>query len=251
MSDANPRGGDLNLRSGPQMEEYRAIVDRIHSDRPATILDWGSGHGQISNLLHQAGLAVTAFDYQPDVPDGPRPMERYPHLSVHLGSHPYRLPFADGSFAAVLSCGVLEHVANPDASLEEIKRVLAPEGTLYVYKLPNRRSYLEAIARRMGLYYHGACEHDKLYDLPEAVGLLRRHGFDVGEVRRMNVLPLSLAGDWADRSASLIWRVNRRLSAVPGLNLIATNIELVAHSRVTSRAAAEQADVQAAPSGVS
>jgi ubiquinone/menaquinone biosynthesis C-methylase UbiE len=233
MSDANPRGGDLNLRSGPQMEEYRAIVDRIRSDRPATILDWGSGHGQVSNLLHEAGLAVTAFDYQPDAPDGLRPMERYPHLSVHLGSHPCRLPFDDGSFAAVLSCGVLEHVADPDTSLEEIKRVMAPEGTLYVYKLPNRRSYLEAIARRMGLYYHGACQHDKLYDLPEAIELLRRHGFEVGEARRMNVLPLSLTGDWADRSASLIWKTNRRLSAVPGLNMIATNIELVAHSPVT------------------
>ena len=86
MSEANPRGGDLNLRSGPQMEEYGAIVDRIRSDRSANILDWGAGHGQVSNLLHQAGLDVTAFDYQPDVPDGPRPMERYPHLSVHLGS---------------------------------------------------------------------------------------------------------------------------------------------------------------------
>jgi SAM-dependent methyltransferase len=230
MSEANPRGGDVNLRSGPQMEEYRAIVARIAGDEPAGILDWGSGHGQVTSLLHEAGLAVTAFDYEPDAPDGSRPMERYPHLSVHLGSHPWRLPFEDGSFAAVLSCGVLEHVGDPDASLEEIRRVLAPGGTFYVYKLPNRRSYLEAIARRMGLYYHGACEHDKLYDLPEAVELLSRHGFAVGEARRMNVLPLTLTANWAARSASRIWRANQRLSAVPGLNLIATNIELVARA---------------------
>ena len=53
-------------------------------------------------------------------------------------------------FDAVLSCGVLEHVEDPDASLDEIRRVLQPGGTFYVYKLPNRASYLEAIARRLG-----------------------------------------------------------------------------------------------------
>jgi len=251
MSEANPRGGDVNLRSGPQMEEYRAIAARIRADQPASILDWGSGHGQVSNLLHQAGLTVTAFDYQPDAPEGARPMERYPHLSVHLGSHPWRLPFGDGSFAAVLSCGVLEHVADPDASLDEIRRVLAPGGTLYVYKLPNRRSYLEAIARRMGLYYHGACEHDKLYDLPEAVELVRRHGFAVSEARLMNVLPLTVTGTWAMRSAPLIWRLNQGLSAVPGLKTIATNIELVARAPATPRAAAGPAVGQPTPTGLS
>ena len=97
-----------------------------------------------------------------------------------------------------------------------------------MFKLPNRTSYLEAVARRAGLYYHGACEHDRLYDRRSAVGLLRRHNFDVVEFRRMNMLPLSLTAEWATRWASRIWDVNRMLSAIPGLNLIATNLELVA-----------------------
>jgi SAM-dependent methyltransferase len=230
LSGANPRGGDINLRSGPQMEEYRAIAERIRADHPATILDWGCGYGQVTSLLHDAGLEVTAFDYNPDVPEGPRPMERYPHLQVFLSGERSKLPYADDSFSAVLSCGVLEHVADPDASLEEIKRILAPGGTFYVFKLPNRASYLEAVARRAGLYYHGACEHDRLYDRRSATGLLRRHGFEVLEFRRMNMLPLSLTAEWASRSARRIWNMNRLLSAVPGLNLIATNLELVART---------------------
>jgi SAM-dependent methyltransferase len=212
------------------MEEYRAIVARIRADSPGAVLDWGCGYGQVSNLLQAAGLDVTAFDYQPDAVEGPRPMERYPHLSVWLSPEPWRLPFADRSFDAVLSCGVLEHVAEPDRSLEEIRRILRPGGTFYVYKLPNRASYLEALARRAGLYYHGACEHDRLYDRRSAIGLLRSHGFQVLEFRRMNMLPLTLTAAWATRAASAIWTANRLLSAVPGLNLIATNLELVARS---------------------
>jgi ubiquinone/menaquinone biosynthesis C-methylase UbiE len=251
LSEANPRGGDINLRSGPQMEEYRAIVRRIQADRPANVLDWGCGYGQVTNLMHEAGLDVAAFDYRPDVGEGPRPMDRYPHLSVYLSGEPWRLPFADGAFEAVLSCGVLEHVIDPDASLEEIMRVLAPGGTFYVYKLPNRMSYLEAIARETGLYYHGACQHDKLYDRASATALLSRHGFEVSEVRRMNMLPLSLTGSWASRAAGLLWDANRWLSAVPGLNLIATNIQLVARTPSSGDTPATAAGPHAASTGVS
>ena len=212
------------------MEEYRAIAARIRADHPGSVLDWGCGYGQVTNLLAQAGLNVSAFDYRPDVEGSARPMERYPHLSVYLSPEPSRLPYPDASFDAVLSCGVLEHVSDPDASLEEIKRILNPGGTFYVFKLPNRTSYLEALARRAGLYYHGACEHDKLYDRRSATALLRRHGFQIREFRRMNVLPLSLTAEWANRAAAAIWTANRLLSAIPGLNLIATNLELVAET---------------------
>lgn len=228
MSADNPRGHDVNLRSGPQLEEYRAIVERISRDAPARILDWGCGWGQVSDLLQKAGLVVTSFDYRPGEPAGIRSLERFPQLSAHITHDPRRLPFADGDFDAVLSCGVLEHVEDPDASLEEIRRVLAPGGTLYVYKLPNRASYLEAIAKRLGLYYHGAFRYDRIYTLLSAVALLRSHGFEVREARRMNVLPLTITHRLAHQFARQIWTLNRWLSHIPGLNLLATNIECVA-----------------------
>jgi SAM-dependent methyltransferase len=213
------------------MEEYRAIAKRISEDRPRSILDWGCGYGQVSALLAQRGLNVTSFDYHPDGPDGITRLERYDHLEVHLSQDPRRLPFEDSTFEAVLSCGVLEHVEDPDSSLEEIRRVLVPNGTFYVYKLPNRSSYLEAIAKRSGLYYHGAYEHDRVYDRDAALALLRGHGFVVEEIRRANVLPLTLTHSFAVRAARPIWTLNRALSAVPGINMIATNLELVARVR--------------------
>ena len=100
-----------------------------------------------------------------------------------------------------------------------------------MYKLPNRFSYLEAIARRMGLYYHGKAEFDRVYDRRSAEALLRERGFLVTEFRRTNLLPLSRSGALAARSAGAIWAVNRALGRIPGLNLAATNLELVAVRR--------------------
>jgi 2-polyprenyl-3-methyl-5-hydroxy-6-metoxy-1,4-benzoquinol methylase len=241
LAEANPLGGDINLRAAPAMQEYRSIARRIRDDGAQRVLDWGCGAGQVSDLLSKARLDVTAFDYRHGVEDGLWPLEHYPHLSAYLSSDPCRLPFADGSFDAVLSCGVLEHVEDPDASLEEVKRVLVPGGAFYVYKLPNRFSYIEAIARRVGLYYHGACDHDRVYTRVSAIELLRRHEFTVIEIRQMNMLPLTLTGTLASRAARRIWKVNRALSAVPGLNRFATNVEAVARTPAAGAAGSSAA----------
>lgn len=210
------------------MQEYLAIVQRIAADRPTRVLDWGSGHGQMTDLMSRAGLTVSAFEYRPGANDGVEPIPRFPHLSVRVSGDPRRLPFDDNSFDAVLSCGVLEHVEDPDASLEELRRVLTPTGTIYVHKLPNRTSYLEAIARRAGWYYHGAFKFDRLYDPGSATALLERHGFRVTEVRLVNMLPLTLTGGLVNRLARPLWWLNRVLSRVPVLNRLATNVELIA-----------------------
>jgi SAM-dependent methyltransferase len=225
----NPRGHDVNLRSGPQVREYAEIADRVARDRPERVLDWGCGFGQMTALMSERGLRVDAFNYVPDLnEDGPRPLERYPEHQAYLSSDPVRLPWDDDTFDAVLSCGVLEHVGRPERSLDELRRVLRPEGTLYVYKLPNRASYLEWIARKAGLYYHGAYPDDRLYDLRDAQALIKRHGFDVVEARRANMLPLTLPGRLAAALTGPIWVANRLLARIPLLNRLATNVEVVA-----------------------
>jgi 2-polyprenyl-6-hydroxyphenyl methylase/3-demethylubiquinone-9 3-methyltransferase len=225
---------DVNIRSAPQMREYELIASRIAGDRPVRLLDWGCGAGQMTALLRGRGLDVTAYDYLPGLEEPVvRALEHYPEVEAHLSSEPVALPFEDGTFDAVLSCGVLEHVQDPDASLEELKRVLEPGGTLYVYKLPNKTSYLEAIARTAnrlgaGIYYHGFEPYDRIYTERSARALLERHGYRVRELGLANMLPLTLPGRLAQRYAELIWRLNGMLSKVPGLRRLATTVELVA-----------------------
>ena len=214
-----------NVESGPQGREYDAIADRVAADRPEHVLDWGAGHGQVTHRLQRRGITVTAYDYDPDAPAGRRPLN-HADAQVDHSPDPVALPYADGAFDAVLSCGVLEHVADPDASLDELHRVLAPGGRLYIYKLPNRHSYLEWLARRLGLYYHGQLPDDQVYTEASARAIVERHGFAVRELRLANILPLTAVGP-RKRATTLVWRANTALARAPGLARMATNVELI------------------------
>jgi SAM-dependent methyltransferase len=208
------------------MREYERIADRIAAQRLAPVLDWGCGWGQLTDLLVKRGVAVESFDYRDNEPPHVVALERFEGIEAYVSGDPVRLPFADDHFAAVLSCGVLEHVQYPEASLGELHRILQPGGRLLIYKLPNRFSYLEALARGLGLYYHGKLPNDRVYDRGRVSDLLAGHGFRVDEFRRANMLPLTIAGQFGWRYRDGIWQLNRLLGKIPIINFLATNLEV-------------------------
>lgn len=217
---------DANLRSAPQMLQYRALATDLARRRPGRLLDWGCGWGQVTALLREQGVEAVAFDYREGIPAPTvEPLERFPEIEAQLSPDPVEIPFEDRSFDTVLSCGVLEHVHDPDASLDEIRRVLRPGGTVYVTNLPNRYSYTERVARLLGLYYHGRLPNDQVYTRRTARDLLERHGFRIEELRLVHMLPLTLGGPGRP-----IWAASRALERIPGLNTVATSLELVAVS---------------------
>lgn len=75
--------------------------------------------------------------------EGMTVLARYPQIEVvesdvELGPRPavlfdaHDIPFADGTFSAVIAQAVLEHVADPARCVAEIHRVLEPRGLVYV-----------------------------------------------------------------------------------------------------------------------
>jgi SAM-dependent methyltransferase len=205
---------------------YQELARGLARRKPGRLLDWGCGFGQVTALLREQGVDAVAFDYRADL-DAPTTMslDRFPEIEAQVSPDPVRLPFENGSFDTVLSCGVLEHVEDPHGSLEEIRRILRPGGALYVTNLPNRFSYTEAIARLFGVYYHGRLPNDRVYTRRTARDLLERHGFEIRELRFAHMLPLTLGGP-----ARPVWIASRTLERIPGLNLAATSLELVAVS---------------------
>lgn len=229
VPEASERGDDVNLSHLAQVAEYEAIADEVAAAKPALTLDWGCGWGQNTKLLLDRGLTVKSFDYDgDDAPNAETPLEKYPDITAYLSSEPTKLPYDDDSFDAVLSCGVLEHVSDPEGSLDEIFRILKPGGRVLIYKLPNRRSYLEWIARKLGWYYHGKEPYDTLYTLSDAEAIVSRHGFAIERSALANMLPLTSGGAAANKVAGAIWALNRALARVPVLNLLATNVEVIA-----------------------
>jgi ubiquinone/menaquinone biosynthesis C-methylase UbiE len=217
---------DVHLRSEPQMLQYRTLAGTLAARNPGSVLDWGCGYGQVTALLRERGIEVVPFDYRAELSRPTvEPLELFPEIHAHYSPDPVALPFEDASFDTVLSCGVLEHVERPESSLDEIRRVLKPGGTFYVTNLPNRYSYTEAIARVLGRYYHGQLPNDRVYTKQSARDLLLRHGFTVRELRRVHMLPLTVGGP-----ARAIWIASRVLERIPGLNVVATSLEVVAQS---------------------
>ena len=84
------------------------------------VLDFGCGEGRLVDLLREHGLDAFGADFDL-VPDG------IVHRST-ITTSPYRLPFDDASFDAVVSTSVLEHAQNTEECFREIHRVLKPGG---------------------------------------------------------------------------------------------------------------------------
>jgi len=74
--------------------------------------------------------------------------ERLPPERVHCGDIEQRQPFPDGSFDRLIAIHVLEHLRNLPAALDEISRLLAPDGAFDVV-LPCEGGLAYSLARRI------------------------------------------------------------------------------------------------------
>lgn len=221
------------LSADSALRNYIRMADEIAATlwSGARVLDWGAGQGQMSFLLQRRGLEVTAYDLERAQRKTAEPL--FPEISIEYGTAPIALPYPDAAFDAALSCGVLEHVPYPAASLAEIARVLRPGGYLFIYNLPQRWSWPETLRDllRMG------ATHRRRFKLGDVRDLLAGAGFDLSLARRTNMLPKHLSGlppvlrEGYGRLAPVnIW-LDRRLAATPGVNQVAGLLEIVAVKR--------------------
>jgi 2-polyprenyl-6-hydroxyphenyl methylase/3-demethylubiquinone-9 3-methyltransferase len=115
-----------------------ALSTRGMDPRGLAALDVGCGGGLLAEELARLGCAVTGVD-----PSAPSLAVARSHAEdgdlaiAYVEAPAEQLPFADGTFALVTCCDVLEHLADPAAALAEIARVLAPGG-VFLYDTPNR-----------------------------------------------------------------------------------------------------------------
>jgi SAM-dependent methyltransferase len=221
-----------HLTSPLSLRDYVRVADRtarlVHGKH---LLDWGCGYGQVSYLLSRRGLTVTSYEIGPAIEDKSVPVAI--GLRAVRGDHPYELPLRECAFDAVVACGVLEHVDDVGRSLAELRRVLVPGGQLFIYNLPQRYSYKEFMIKRLRLGF----SHEHRYTRRTICALLQRNGFDVLSVGRAGFLPHMVTGlppivrRLYYRAPSTLFAIDRLLSRVPGVNLVAQSLEVVAKSQ--------------------
>ena len=166
------------------------------------------------------------------VADKREPRFIMPDVPFVKAPHATELPWPEASFNRLLSCGVLEHVPDDNASLAEIFRVLQPGGYLFIYQLPQVYAYTELINRSRGLWYH-----DRRYTLGRTRQMLQQAGFDVVIARRHNFFPKNLTGlpvrvrQFYNRQEPRFTAVENVLVKVPMINWLCHSLELVAQKR--------------------
>jgi len=106
------------------------------------VLDLGAGNGWLARRLARGGrFRVAALD----VDGGPAALGALAGTGVlRVRGELDHLPFAGGSFDAVVAAASLHHAGDLGAALREADRVLAPRGVLIVADSP---VYTDAIAR--------------------------------------------------------------------------------------------------------
>jgi len=101
------------------------------------ILDLGCGAGSLRAQL--AGLNVIGVDVDP------KELARNRELSSACAES-HSLPFASRSFDLVICHHSLEHFRDPAGAIREIRRVLKPQGRLFV-SVPDGRSFCDRLYR--------------------------------------------------------------------------------------------------------
>jgi SAM-dependent methyltransferase len=135
-------GGLFPLECASHFDLFQGNVDRYsliawHLRSYHRVLDCGAGCGMLAAVLKQLGHEVHAVDlpYQNEM----IVRHRIPFQAVNLENDP--LPFADGSFDAVICCEVLEHFTHSHLpAAREFRRVLRPGGMCEI-DVPNVASF--------------------------------------------------------------------------------------------------------------
>lgn len=162
--------------------------DRFALPPGSLVLDAGAGFGRHAYEIARRGWRVVALDYAAGevksikdtlaamVSDGEVPADRFGGV---LRGDATRLPFADGTFDAVITSEVLEHIQDDVTTISELARVLRPGGT-FAATVP---SWLpEVVNWKLSDDYHAPNSpggHVRIYTATELRAKLVAAGLDV------------------------------------------------------------------------
>lgn len=142
--------------------------------RCGKVLDWGCNHAPDSCMLRAAfGDTLELFGCDFREPGLYTEFDKAARFEYRKVPDYFHIPFENNTFDVVVASGSLEHAVFDYKSLEELYRVIKPEGKLIITFLPSRYSYHEWIFEHIS---HRDF-HLRRYSIGQAKELLKHNGF--------------------------------------------------------------------------
>jgi SAM-dependent methyltransferase len=136
----------------------KALIDTTLTSDAMRVLDLATGTGIVARLVSQARPHATVIGC-----DASRGMlttaARHTHCPLTQGCVPH-LPFADGTFDVVLASFLINHFKDHTTCLNDMVRVLAPNGQMGV------STWVESASEQLELWSSVAAKH---VDMPAVV----------------------------------------------------------------------------------
>ena len=135
-----PRYDLLNRLMSLGMDgRWRRLAACAAEPRGATVLDLGTGTGDLAFELRRQGAAqVAGLDFPPEMLTAARAKRANDGVTWLLGDA-LRLPYPDGTFDAVTNAFLLRNLADLRLGLAEMARVLTPGGRLVCLDMTHPR----------------------------------------------------------------------------------------------------------------
>jgi SAM-dependent methyltransferase len=127
----------------------RLAVELVPPRRGGRLADLGAGDGFVTAQLTAAAGAVIGVAVDVGFPEPLAPVRDGAAVSRVAATVPGPLPFRSGVFDVVVSLECIEHLLDPDALLEEVKRLLRPGGCV-VLSTPRLDALLVVISLLLG-----------------------------------------------------------------------------------------------------
>ncbi len=122
----------------------RIALRRLLPSEGELLMEIGAGFGRLADL-YSGYRQVVLLDYARSMLEDARRFWGHDRRFVFVAANLYHLPFAPGSFQAIVMVRVLHHVQDVPTAMAQVRRSLSDDG-VFVLEHANKRN-LKAIAR--------------------------------------------------------------------------------------------------------
>jgi ubiquinone/menaquinone biosynthesis C-methylase UbiE len=166
--------------------EVVAAIEQFAHDPVQDIIDLGTADGRMLSHIQEKypHAQCVGVEYNQELVEFGK--ARFPELDIVQGDIE-SLNFLEETFDVAVATAVIEHVPSPEKALEEIRRVLRPEG---IVVLTSPDPFWESLASRLG--HLDEDQHHNVYNLKKLMALVSDKKFQVLKAEKFMLSPIGM-----------------------------------------------------------